>query len=281
MFKYIGLLAVATAVGVIAIEKSLLLSLIIVLGQGHFILTYIYQYKKGKITKKYLYFYPLFFIITFSTIALFYQRNIFVDFFTLAAGMIFVFHYFNDEFHLSGLKRIERYSFGLGAVLFSFLSVFISMVFNIHYIKIIPLVILSLLLFSIFIYKEYSNKKENRNISLFVFVLLNVFIPMYLLFTEKGTLVQLWGFIILFHYLRWYIYYYLKFKNDEKEFLPYLVKIFTVNIIVIFLYILYSTNYIFGTYLTVFFNQIFFYGWTLMHIIFTLRKEDSPFSVHD
>ncbi len=79
------------------------------------------------------------------------------------------------------------------------------------------------------------------------------------------------GFIILFHYARWYLYYFKKFTDYEKTY--YARAVIICNALSITGFFLYTQFNIFE-FLFVIYSPLFFYYWTLMHIFLTMRKTD-------
>ena len=81
--------------------------------------------------------------------------------------------------------------------------------------------------------------------------------------------VALFGSIILMHYSTWYVFYYKKLRPTPERFNKYLVDVFGINLFFIVLYIVYITyiNIDYISFLKYMFDPIYFYCWTILHII--------------
>ena len=79
---------------------------------------------------------------------------------------------------------------------------------------------------------------------------------------------KLTGFIIIYHYLAWYFHYYLNLDADHRK--TYLARVLGVNSLVLGAYFLWGAEGP-GRY---FFQNDYFYIWTLLHLITSTRPQD-------
>ncbi len=253
-----------------------ILNLLIILGQGHFLISYLYTHKAGKMNslfrKK---FFGLGFIVLGICLYVFkHQEHLnLLAFFT---GVLFIFHYYNDELKIQGIKRYRFFVLGSLASMLAFSGVYANKLFNFSSPLLYILSIASLLVFFYFSYLAVGIRKNIGN-NAFVYVLfftfLNWAIPTLLISIPSVSVYQIFGFIILFHYFRWYIYYANIFKDTREPLYFYLKTIFNIHFLLIALYVQHVLMK-YSTYLVFIFNPIFFYGWTIMHILLSVRKND-------
>ena len=102
-------------------------------------------------------------------------------------------------------------------------------------------------------------------------------LPIIFMFTKLDML-AVSSFIIIFHYIRWYIFYYEKFAilPDKKDLHYYFDVILWMHVFVLSLFILYSMDTKIGL-LYVVFHPLYFYSWTCIHILLSVRLEDFNF----
>jgi hypothetical protein len=267
---------------VIFLNNKQILSLFILLGQGHFLISYFYQYKSGKMDssfrKKFLY---LFIPIT-VVCAYVYGYKEYVNHLALFTSVFFVLHYYNDEIKI---QNIQRYSFlKLGALLsmLSFTGLYLNKLFGLMGLVISGWGLAACTIFIFFCYLSIQESGEELGTWNYLYILfftfLNCTIPIALTYVEKVSAYQIFGFIIFFHYIRWYIYYGLILKSNKESFNEYLKTVFNINFLLIALSVqsltLQNVFQKYGTYLIFIFNPIFFYGWTIIHIALSIRKTD-------
>ncbi len=273
------LILLSTFLVIFFVQQKTLLFFVIIFGQAHFIIAYFYRNKAGKIDGSYLKMFSYVSVIV-GLLAFFVYKNVYFFpywiFFTL---IIFVTHYILDEFKLNeGEVILNNRILAVGAAVFSFTALFIKKIFDISNININFLLFsASLLLLISFL---ATNKKsifkftKELNITLF-FLLLNIVTPFTLLLFSKVTIIHISAFIILYHYIRWYVYYYQKFELSDncQELYFYLDTVMWIHAFVFMLYVQYSISPNAGV-LHYIFTPLFFYGWTIIHIIMSVRRSD-------
>lgn len=253
-----------------------ILNLLIILGQGHFLISYLYTHKAGKMNslfrKK---FFGLGFIMAGICWYVFTHQE-YLNLLAFFTGVLFIFHYYNDELKIQGIERYRFFTLGSLASMLAFSGVYASKLFNFSH----PLIyVVSVVSFLIFFYFSYAVLKIRKNIGnksflyLLFFTFLNCVIPTLLIQIPSVSVYQIFGFIILFHYFRWYIYYANIFKDNRESLYFYLKTIFNIHFLLIALYVQHVLMK-YSTYLVFIFNPIFFYGWTIIHILVSVRKND-------
>ena len=253
-----------------------ILVLLIVLGQGHFIMSYFYTNKAGKMNsefrKKFLILISILSIICFYI----YQNKQYLDVLAFFTGVLFILHYYNDEIKIQSIKRHRFFLLGSLASMLAFAGVYANKLFYIYNPSLYILSLLSFVIFFYFSYLVMKNKEDlgnNNVLYLIFFTFLNCYVPTILISNSAVSVYQIFGFIIFFHYFRWYIYYANIFNDNKQSLYFYFKTIFNVHFLLTALSFQYSlTRY--GSFLVFIFNPIFFYGWTIMHILLSIRKTD-------
>ncbi len=274
-----SLVLVFTFLVTLYVQQKTLLFFVIIFGQAHFIISYFYRNKAGKIGGSYLRLFSFVSLVVGLLAFYVYKNNYFFPYWIFFTLVIFVVHYILDEFKLNeGELVLNNRVLAVSATVFSFMALFLEKIFEISNINIQILLFLITFIF-LFLFL-FSNKKnifkltKGVNVILF-FLLLNVIIPFILLSFPKVTIIHISAFIILYHYIRWYIYYYQKFElnNNHDELYFYLDTVMWVHAFVFMLYVQYSMSPNSGVLFYVF-TPLFFYAWTIIHIIMSVRKTD-------
>jgi hypothetical protein len=190
--------------------------------------------------------------------------------------MIFVLHYFYDELKILGIFPNRKTFVIFLPVAISFFVSYLVKYFDYQFVSFYPFLFLAGAMFVTgfkWIMQDVHNGVE-RKIFLF-FYTTNFLTPLVCIPFQVIDMVKISGFIILFHYTRWYLYYFDKFKKmPDKKFLEeYLEIVFWINLLVVILFVLYSLSPKAG-FLALLFNPLFFYGWTCLHIFMSIRKTD-------
>lgn len=246
---------------------------VIVFGQAHFLISYIYRNKSGRLDAKYIAKF-LFLCVTLGlTCAYIYFHLAWFPVIIFVTLMAFVLHYFFDELKISNLN-IENRLFGGLAAFFAFATTFVRMIFHVEGTPLYLFCVLSAFFSVLFTYFLFS-KTENRagQVKIFIFFLLNVVVPIYLTFSSGGVdIFKISGFIILFHYIRWYLRYLERFRGTTELDLYFDFIIWT-HIFIVLVYFEYVLSPDVGI-LYGFYSPLYFYAWTLVHIILSIRKDD-------
>jgi len=264
--------ALAAFLYVYLLPGDVVLRSVIVFGQAHFLISYIYRNKSGKIDKTYLLKFLLLCVFLGFTCAYIYFHLAWFPVIIFVTLMTFVLHYFFDELKISNLD-IDNKLFGALAAFFAFASIFLRMIFHVGPTVLYLCCVLSAFFSVLFTYFLFS-KTENRfgQLKVFLFFLLNVSVPIYLTFNGGVDILKISGFIILFHYIRWYLRYFERFRGTAELdlYFDFIILSHIFVILAFFEYVLSpNVGILYG-----FYSPLYFYAWTLIHIILSIRKED-------
>lgn len=244
---------------------------VIVIGLAHFALSYLYQYKAGKIKKRYLAPYSIMLLIVF------YMAFNYTVFFTVLVTAFFLLHYFFDEFKLRQEKPSIEY--------FSIILILVVMLsgWSFDFLtggNVTPLLTYLSIAISCFCLalKAFIGRIEvlwNCSYLWFLLCLLGVFLTME--FTgHRPHVNEGVGFIILLHCITWYIRLGMRFKKDcAIIFRSYLRRVLLTNFIFILgYYIVVIEGERQGFFYDGVYHPIGFYIWSFMHLITTFRLSD-------
>jgi len=237
-------------------------TLYIVFGQGHFLITYLYQYRAGKINAKYLLMYiPILLLCFFALIKLPFEWLVFIT------GTIFAVHAVFDEARLTYRDAVPNLlAISVPIILFS--ATLFESLFEFDAITPALFLVGTVLVGTAVsqrgeaIYKAFASLP-----SVYVNVISLLLIIVYASRIEVSAEVLL-GSIVLYHYGSWYVHYYFRTANDPIWNGRYLADIFLINAVVLlgFLtFILFEP----ANPLKFFFIPTYFYSWTILHILFT------------
>lgn len=246
-------------------NQTVLLNILICMGQAHFFLTYLYQYKNNKFDRLYL-LKAIFFLTLLVVYYFFFLNEVYLMKFT---SVLFVFHFIFDEFYLDkevlGLKQIYKV---VPILLSYFLFIFGSQYDDLVVLKIGAL--LSVLYYSIMVFLEKKYRVSN-NLYLLIYSILCVSSIFSNWVSIKDNSMF---FIVIIHYLNWYAYNYSKFRKDKKALGYYLVITIVVNMVFGLLWLVYYFHLVETPILFLIFSPTCFYLWTLMHLFVTFRPND-------
>lgn len=245
---------------VLLLDPNDVLQLFIVLGQAHFILTYRYQTDAGWYTPKLLVVYGI------TLISLFYLATTrqYDEYLVVVTATHFMIHYLFDEVKL--FRRELDFSFILIVfpIFFTFSYLIVSDQLGVSLPSVELLLGVAVACYAPILLSRKLDWERVYFIAVFVaFVAASSF---FWISTEKA-----FGYIILTHYLAWYVEYYVKINNAEQR-KTYIWRVTYINVGVIALYGAYVWMNI-GA-LGYVFMPIYFYVWTLLHTLFSMRKQD-------
>ncbi|MBI2134588.1 hypothetical protein HYU09_01225 [Candidatus Woesearchaeota archaeon] len=289
-------------------QWRLLIITIIVFGHGHFITSYIYQVRslRNKLPRK-RNILAFVFLLASLSIALLYARFGlgYNDLALVFIGAYFLIHNtLNERTMFVSCSKKEKNSYlVVSIVIFLFLWVYFGSVGhdsfsfalsesivtfdNINniipidlyenvvpdFVSMLPL-FLGVLLLAYFTLKEFRNRKR----ILAMYSIAAVFIVMGA-FSMAGNFLYLMAFIIIYHYITWFIYF-LKKTSHGGEFLyrtkPYLgmnILVYCALIAVFYFGNVSTSGIISGIYF-VFFSLNYFVLWVFLHITSTLINEE-------
>ncbi len=237
----------------------------LILGHAHFMMTALYQYKMGRITKwsivAYIGLFALLFFIAYEI----------PQAFTLFVAISLLFHVYRGEARHIKKPFSLPYLFmtlGIGALIGTWLSVELwQLAIN----PLIPLVS-SALLVLLAIY--FFIREQGKQVELLFYTL----VVLYLVFVSLEFLglrpsgLQSFGFIVIGHYMATYFNVYHSFtrKGEGRQWI-FVLESFAMNLLFLAGY-LFVFNFL-GTDNALYdyvYNPISFYVWTLMHFITTM-----------
>lgn len=302
--KIISMALVALAL--IALQPLQIQEAIIVLGQGHFLACYYYQYKYGLIDRSYLVRYFGALLLLFGAYILY--PNLFI--LVTLASIYFVVHLSVDERFLwkdrpslkRGLAFLPFLLIYAGLIVDSIFVGHVNLDFWMARVQNLPVSILgvwitpfclvaggvALVAYLLWVWRQGLNVEIHD----LYFLLAAAVLSLLYLGGYAPSHYYLMGAIILFHYSSWYLHYWVKWQEDRPRRRRYLVDMLAINAVVFGLYAIYRlmpsnlvVDYIprqiypfkdpsQGNILAYLFSPGYFYLWTLMHFVSTARRSD-------
>ncbi len=271
LFAVRTLIMFAVAAFCLSFSKSFVMNVMIILGQAHFSMAYLYQYKAGKVDRQYVIKYVCLFIGLFGGFSLFgWERTL-----GFVAGTYFVLHFLYDERFLLAEKSDFYGWMRLMPVLVIFAARSLYDWYQIDLLSYAAALATSGFIVWAGNLVRNRRRPNYQDISfVLVFMLGMVFVygePIVGPSAQRNTL----SFIIITHYMNWYFHYLVRF-SDKPQILKTLVRdIVLINGALFILFLGY--HYFDGAaadYGRFIFEPSFFYLWTLMHYMVTFRPTD-------
>lgn len=246
-------------------NHTVLLNILICMGQAHFFMTYLYQYKSNKFDRLYLLKAALF-IMILITYYLFFLNDVYIMKFT---SVLFVFHFIFDEFYLDRQVLQFNQIYKVVPILLSyFVFIFGS---KGEYIIIVKIgAVLSVLYYTLMVFSE-KKYHVSQNVYLLIYSILCVSSIFSDWISIKNNAMF---FIVIVHYLNWYSFNYSKFKNSKKALSYYFVSAILVNLVFGLLWVGFYFYSFEVPQLVLIFSPTCFYLWTLLHLFVTFRPND-------
>ncbi len=249
------------------------LQILIVAGQGHFFIAYRYQYKAGKITTKFL---ILYLTLLTSLLAIFLYTEAF-GWLVVIAGTQFLMHFLQDEVFLFGGTHSIFTSLEVLAACVLYFGVLHDQIFFSSisgYTNLLALLLIfGYVLLALF--RKYRPIIPSRPVLVSLILLFSIE-----LFSISVPAEILLGSIILFHYMEWYVHFWLKLKNNKPALFSYLRWVVGINLFVVTLYLCYVYAQDTFMLLQYLFLPFYFYIWTLMHTLTSIRAADFKNGLH-
>lgn len=261
-----GISLTLVSLAVFFLSPSNILMLFVVLGQAHFFIAYLYQYRAGKITKRYLFFFVLT-LIASLTVLLYFNR---LDLLVIAAGTIFALHFLQDELFLAGQKPSLLRTFEMAPVFLLYSGLLVSEVLRMEILTYAT----ALAAIIVIIYgacMAYLRKLPDL-LSAYFLGLTSLLFTIVVLDITVSIRVLI-GALVLLHYSTWYIQYFYKVRSNPERLTSYVRSVLACNLLAISLYALFLTP-LGKPWLFVLFTPAYFYIWTLQHILFSIRWPD-------
>jgi hypothetical protein len=245
-------------------SQNTLLQILIVMGQAHFALAYYYQYKSGKINRRYGLNYLMFSIVLLSYFFFFLNETHLIIF----TSALFVLHFLADEYHLNSRRLFRAEFYKIMPFLFAYTAFIFDGIPGLIYIKIMSLLSLAFYMFKLLRTKDSNSSNDTY---LLVYAILLVLSTFGNFFNIKQNYMF---FIVVVHYLNWYTYIFQKYQGTKAQINKYIADVLIFNGIFISLFIIYKLTTTGKFIFSVLFDPIPFYLWTLMHLMVTFRKSD-------
>ena len=261
MVGFLTALLFAT-IAVVLFSPPNIVRFFIMLGQSHFLLAYLYQWRAGKMTTPYLSLYVVLATAFFYT-GIFFGFSSWLVVFT---GTLFAAHFFIDEFRMAQLP----FSVGRIFVGAAFIVPFFAILANsfIDFNALFETFFISVLFLCIGVVLVSLQHPWTRTD---FFLVIAAGVSFFLLSMPPAPEYVL-GFIILFHYIRWYFYYFFCLEHDPSRRRTYIQHVTLFNIAVFVLYFIYGFSFFKWNntgFLEYFFDPNCFYLWTVLHILFS------------
>lgn len=232
----------------------------VVLGQGHFLITYLYQARGKKITKRYLALYIPTALILFFLAATWFS----FDALMLLTGTVFAVHFFYDELRLMPTERLAGRLLCLlpPVVMFSAMLARHLVSFDIASVA----TTLVILFVATLIVVPKTRRLFLSPSSLYVNSATLLLILIHILKLPVTSEI-LFSFIILFHYGTWYVHFYHKLYPYTAVHGRFVAEVLSINAVIVVGSVLYVSLPSLS-YLEYFYEPTYFYVWTLLHITF-------------
>ena len=246
------------------------LDVYIILGHAHFMLSHLYLAKAGKATRKNV------FLFLVSLISLFVVAFQWPNAFTLFVASFLVLHVYISEIKILNI-RLNFWYLSLMLAIMMLNGAWLTNAF--WQIDLRPdLMSYFFLSAGSVVFAWYLFRRKTIEINAF-FIFLSLILLAYIGLELSGnppSPYKTYGFIVITHYMTFYVLYIRNFyKVGSEKLKTFVNEIFILNIVIIFGYII----------VTMFLGQdnllykfwympISFYVWTLMHFLTTLRKSD-------
>lgn len=266
---------------IMALTPETVLTTFIVLGHGHFALAYMYQWRAGKVGLWYSI--RMLVVAAVLLLGLVYIPDP-ASWGLVVAGALFAAHFFVDEYFIGrDTQTFDSYLLGAG-----FTALYTALLVKNTYSVQWPLVtiLIALVLCAPAIYKLYKTPSREPVLS-FMLSGTVVFLIFFLVPMEIST-EKVAGFIILMHFIRWYLFagvtnYY---HNDPHRFSRYIIDVVSVNLLFVFLFFTLPVMATIGLegigHAEATFNYLFsseyFYMWTILHIVSSVRIPESLYA---
>lgn len=235
---------------------------VVFFGQGHFLLSYLYQWKGGKIGLRYSLSYVGVAAFLLALISMVPQPE---QWLPVVAGILFSVHLLGDELYIAGIERTRLVMVLMGAFIALYALVLISSAFMLT----VPAMLVLLCLAPI-LYIAYRRTIEEAWTFLEMIVMLGVAHFVYALFTEARSkeVFVIFAFTIIAHYVRWYLFYWSKLSERLELRAVYVRDVLVVHALLAALFLAYFIEGYKGP-MSVLFDPTLFYAWTIVHIIFS------------
>ncbi len=262
--KAISLPLIAAAI--LFLSPNQVLIAFIVFGMGHIVIAYLYQYRAKKYVRAYAGLGATALVIGLMVLLGFRQIEVLI----VATGIAFLTHFLQDELFLSGNKPSFLRTLEMAPVWLLYTGTLLNTVMHIHVLFQFGLLAIALVAVYAILMARARKIPDALSIYFLSITALLLYLSLFEIFVPLQTLI---GTLVLLHYSGWYIAYYFKVRANPDRLRSYLVSVLVVNAIVFTLYWFFLSI---GTrsWLAYLFIPVYFYVWTLVHTVFSLRMSD-------
>jgi len=263
--KGLAITPVAAGCLLLPIEDFMVIG--IILGQGHFLLSYIYKIKSGRLDLKSVMIWALvaaFMFYAFSAPERYTPL-------LLITSIYLVTHVVMDDRHLVAPTYSWRFTLEIMAILFLYYALIIDSIYLSEYTTFGVMGVTGLLAFY---FVQCAREKKWPDCYSCFFLAHILFLV--ILFAVKDHIRTGWinAGAGIYHYMVWYVAYYRKVKPSEEKTRTYLGWSSLVNASVASLYIYYIMMPEFSYPLHYFFDMHFFLIWAFLHFFSATRMTD-------
>lgn len=243
---------------VLILSRHQIVDAFIVFGQGHFLLAYLYQWRAGKVGHTYLTLYAtasFVLILGLACLPDIYEWSLIV------AGTIFAAHFFFDEYFIHQIStEWKRQSLGVVFIAL-FCSVLVQSAFGISFAT--AAIVLAIAAITLFV-------MGNRETVDIFFLGCTALLAAMLVIPWILSIEVMLGFIVLFHYARWYTHFYFRLRTHAERFREYVRDVVVINGFIVALFAVFVASSR-STILVYMFAPTYFYAWTILHVLFSVR----------
>lgn len=271
----------------VILDWRAIMTIFIVLGQGHFLLAYYYQYKAGKIDRAFGIRYACCVIV----LAAFYFLAFNHELLLLATAIFFLQHALFDELHLLRVDVPDKNPLTsarlceMTPVFLLYTAMLIDGVLNqisnkqgigppLSALHTTPwFCLLSAVVLTGYSWRVWKRSWKLDNVSVYFFSSgLVLVLTVASGIGQVTPVIKLMGFIILYHYFNWYAYYFHKLSSQTSERRKYIFLALLTNGLLIGFYLAWHHGLVpLGA---VLFSEDAFYCWTILHLVCSLRAAD-------
>lgn len=261
LYRLLSLFIVAPIL-LLSSQQTLYLALV-TMGQAHFFMVYLYQWKAGKIDRNYLIGFAIKFVLVVGAYMLYHNTDLLL----FIVGIYFVFHFLADEQFLIGKKATRDRFLDFAPILVMFLGVELRDFLHVDIARagLYAGGVLLMARLGLMIAGKMPMASDGwyffaGGAGLFTYTVLKGEFPPNMLLA-----------IINFHYMVWYFHFFSRFKG--KKLATYIGDIIWVNLLMVGLMAIFILRKGSGP-LGYLFNYDWFDLWTLMHYLVTPRPSD-------
>jgi hypothetical protein len=237
----------------------------VMLGQGHFLMTYLYQWKAGKIGTRYMIAYA----VALTVLAVLAAYFLPLPFLLLITGSVFALHFFYDEARLHARDN----GISLGLVWYPAFLFFLVLVKILYTVDLLPAIVIGTLLFVLQSARSQTVPASHASTAMYMHIFSAILLFL-LIFPIAIPATAVLGAIILYHYMSWYVHYFFRLRDGGRPLRPYIKNGILVNALVISsfaAFLVLAPGYAKNAF-SFFFAEQYFYMWTLLHIFFASNE---------